>query len=80
MDVADLPGSDGTHPDDVSEELRRGLERLSDEQRSLIYMKHTQGMKCRQIAEATHLPLGTITAGLARAYAKLRSIIKPQED
>jgi RNA polymerase sigma-70 factor (ECF subfamily) len=80
VDVADLPDSDQTNPDDASDQLQRALERLSDKQRSLIYMKHTQGMKCRQIAEATDLPLGTVTAGLARAYAKLRSAIKPQED
>jgi len=80
MDVADLPDRIETNPDDVSEELQRALERLTDEQRSLVYMKHTQGLKCRKIAEATHMPLGTVTAGLARAYAKLRSIIKPQEN
>jgi RNA polymerase sigma-70 factor (ECF subfamily) len=49
------------------------LERLSDRERSLILMKHTEGMTCREIAERLGSPLGTVTAALSRAYAKLRS-------
>lgn len=55
------------------------LERLSDTERSLIYLKHTEGLKCREIAERTGKPLGTVTAALARAYAKLRGELGGQE-
>jgi len=48
------------------------LELLSDRERSLILMKHTEGLKCREIAERLGTPTGTVTAALSRAYAKLR--------
>ena len=56
-------------------EIEAALERLPEEQRSLIYLKHTRGLKCREIARITGQPLGTVTANLARSYQKLREIL-----
>jgi RNA polymerase sigma factor (sigma-70 family) len=71
-DAAGEPDVPAAAPDDLSDRLELALGRLSDGERGLIYMKHTQGMRCREIAEATGRPIGTVTAALARAYAKLR--------
>jgi RNA polymerase sigma-70 factor (ECF subfamily) len=57
---------------DASEEIESMLEQLTDDQRSLIYMKHVGGLRCREIAEQTGKPLGTVTAALSRAYKSLR--------
>lgn len=64
---------DAAHPG-VAGELRELLDALSDDERTLIYLKHTEGLKCREIAERLGKPLGTVTAALARAYAKLRDM------
>ena len=64
---------DAAHPG-AAVELRELLDALSDGERTLIYMKHTEGLKCREIAERLGKPLGTVTAALARAYAKLRDM------
>jgi RNA polymerase sigma-70 factor (ECF subfamily) len=53
------------------------LERLADDERGLIQMKHTERLTCREIAERTGKPIGTVTAALSRAYAKLRSDLGP---
>ncbi len=63
-----------------SEWLEGALERLDDAERGLIFMKYTQGLKCREIAETTGMPLGTVTGTLARAYSKLRSFMRKQGD
>ncbi len=72
----DMPRTDAA---ERAERLHRALERLGDAERSLIYMKHTRGLKCREIAEATGMPLGTVTAALSRAYARLRRAWQEQE-
>jgi RNA polymerase sigma-70 factor (ECF subfamily) len=56
-------------------ELSDVLELLSDRERSLILMKHTEGLTCREIAERLGTPVGTVTAALSRAYAKLRMLL-----
>ena len=58
---------------DATEEIEQMLEHLTDDQRSLIYMKHVGGLRCREIAEQTGKPLGTVTAALSRAYKSLRA-------
>jgi RNA polymerase sigma-70 factor (ECF subfamily) len=67
------PDPDVAHPW-AAVELRELLDALSDDERTLIYMKHTEGLKCREIAERLGKPLGTVTAAMARTYAKLRGI------
>jgi RNA polymerase sigma-70 factor (ECF subfamily) len=49
------------------------VEQLSDAEQALLHMKHTRGLRCREIAEQTGRPVGTITATLSRIYAKLRT-------
>ncbi len=42
-------------------------------------MKHTEGLKCREIAERLGTPVGTVTSALTRAYAKLRDHLTEAE-
>ena len=58
--------------EEIFETVRQAVDALEEPDRELIYLKHTAGMKCREIAEVTGLPLGTVTSALARAYQKLR--------
>ena len=48
-------------------------ERLSNEEQALLYMKHTRGLRCREIAQETGRPIGTVTAALSRIYVRLRA-------
>jgi RNA polymerase sigma-70 factor, ECF subfamily len=52
--------------------IRDAVETLDEADREVIYLKHTSGLKCRQIADATGRPLGTVCSSLAKAYQKLR--------
>jgi RNA polymerase sigma-70 factor (ECF subfamily) len=48
------------------------VEQLSDAEQALLTMKHAHGLRCREIAEQTGQPTGTVTAALSRIYGKLR--------
>ena len=58
--------------EEVFEAVREAVDSLEESDRELISLKHTAGMKCREIAEVTGRPLGTVTSALARAYQTLR--------
>ncbi|HUU60758.1 MAG TPA: sigma-70 family RNA polymerase sigma factor [Phycisphaerae bacterium] len=62
-----------------SQQLEHALCSLKNDEQSVIYMKHTQGLKCREIADRTGRPLGTVTSTLTRAYAKIRSFMETQD-
>ena len=64
--------------DPLSAELESALDMLSDAERGLIYLKHAQGLTCREIAELEGKPLGTVTGTLARAYERLRSRLQAE--
>ena len=49
------------------------VDQLDDDEQALLHMKHTRGLRCREIADETGRPIGTITAKLSRIYAKLRA-------
>lgn len=52
--------------------IRDAVASLDPADREVIHLKHTSGLKCRQIADATGRPLGTVCSNLAKAYQKLR--------
>ncbi len=66
----DCPGEDQTI------ELRKAISLLNDFEAAVLHLKHTEGLRCRQIAERLGSPLGTVTATLSRAYGKLRITIE----
>ena len=78
-DLSDRPDPRSDSSDDLSLALDKALDGLDDAERALIYMKHTRGLKCREISEATGEPVGTVTARLSRAYGRLRSLMRKQE-
>jgi RNA polymerase sigma-70 factor (ECF subfamily) len=56
----------------LSSLLQEQLQKLPDETRRLLEMKHHEGKTCEQIATATGRPVGTIKSLLARTYKSLR--------
>jgi RNA polymerase sigma-70 factor (ECF subfamily) len=54
-------------------DLRHAMVALNDFEAVVLQLKHTKGLRCRQIGEQLGRPIGTVTAALSRAYAKLRA-------
>ena len=57
---------------DAKLDLSAMLEQLSDEHRQVIILRELQGMTYEQMAEALHVPKGTIESRLYRARDELR--------
>jgi DNA-directed RNA polymerase specialized sigma24 family protein len=68
--VVEAPPADGP-PD-----LRPALDTLNDFEAAVLHLKHTDGLRCQQIAARLGKPVGTVTAALSRAYAKLRAALR----
>ena len=60
--------------------LEEGLAALSDDTRTLLDMKHRQGMKCEEIAATLNQPVGTIKSQLSRTYKLLRTRLTAAEE
>jgi RNA polymerase sigma-70 factor (ECF subfamily) len=57
--------------------LRTHLEKLPEETRRLLELKHQDGKTCEEIAAVTGRPVGTIKSLLARTYKLLREALAP---
>jgi RNA polymerase sigma-70 factor (ECF subfamily) len=78
-----------TTPDDVVEEawiderrqqVRRALERLSQEHRQVIELTYFGGMTQAQAARATGIPLGTVKSRTLAAMRRMREALSPEDD
>ena len=58
-----------------SESLSRAIQRLSDEQKTLIMLRFGQGLQIGQIAAMLNIAKGTVKSRLHRALARLREIL-----
>ncbi len=58
-----------------SDSLSKAIERLSDEQKTLIMLRFGQEMKIEQIAAILNIAEGTVKSRLHRALARLREIL-----
>jgi RNA polymerase sigma-70 factor (ECF subfamily) len=57
------------------DEMERGLERLSLEQRTAVVLHYYLGLSHSEIAEATGQPLGTVKSRLSRALDALQAAL-----
>jgi RNA polymerase sigma-70 factor (ECF subfamily) len=58
-------------------ELELHLQRLPQETRRLLELKHRLGKTCAEIAAETGRPVGTVKSLLARTYKSLRQALAP---
>jgi RNA polymerase sigma-70 factor, ECF subfamily len=56
-------------------DLRRALDRLPEEQRSVILLVGVEGMRYEEVAEVFDVPVGTIRSRLSRGREALRRLI-----
>jgi len=60
----------------LSEELEASLNKLTEEQRRLIWLADVEGVSYNEIAEMLDAPVGTIRSRLHRAHKQLRSVFE----
>jgi RNA polymerase sigma-70 factor (ECF subfamily) len=58
--------------DSRSQVLLSLIERLPEQERLVVTMRYFDGHRTQEIADATGIPLGTVTKQLSRAYERLR--------
>lgn len=56
--------------------LRRALEKLKEDERSLVYLKEMAGMEVAELARIFGLPVGTVKSRLFRAREALKKILE----
>jgi RNA polymerase sigma-70 factor (ECF subfamily) len=61
-------------------DLKRGLVRLPEEQRSILWSIGVNGMKYEEAAQAYSTPIGTIRSRLSRARQALNAILQGEGD
>jgi RNA polymerase sigma factor (sigma-70 family) len=62
--------------DEESKLVRQAMERLPDEFREVLVLRHVEGLSYKEIADVAHLAPGTVMSRLARARSKLREYLK----
>jgi RNA polymerase sigma-70 factor (ECF subfamily) len=71
-DLDDGPGEDVLERALLVWQVSAALERLTPEHRQVIRLAHFQGMRLREIAELTGLPLGTVKSRVSYALRGMR--------
>ncbi len=56
------------------------VDRLPDDERTLIGLRHFEGFSMSEIADITSSPLGTVTKKLSRIHRTLKEIISEEEE
>lgn len=75
------PQGDPAHEPAVAQriDLDRALSQLAPDVRLCIALAYGERMSHREIAEATHLPLGTVKSHVTRGAARLRILLSAYE-
>ena len=63
--------------DEQSNVVRQAIDRLPDEFREILVLRHLEGLSYKKIADVAQLAPGTVMSRLARARAKLKEFLKP---
>lgn len=58
--------------------VREAINRLPDEFREILVLRHLEGLSYKEIADVAQLAPGTVMSRLARARAKLKEYLKPR--
>ncbi len=72
----DRPVEAGLERADISEALNAALERLDEQARGMVLLRHFGQMSFREIAEVFECPLGTVLAKVHRALKALREMME----
>jgi RNA polymerase sigma-70 factor, ECF subfamily len=76
-DLARIPDPHNSHYDDTGEILRKALDKLTPEFRSVVVLRFFEEYSIREIADILSIPQGTVLSRLARSQKKLKEILTP---
>ncbi len=65
---------------ELSRAIRRGIQALVEDQRTVIVLSDVEGFSYEEIAQVTGMPMGTVKSRLSRARAHLRDFLLEQRD
>ena len=71
-----FPAADSLATEEDKIVLRACLERLSDEERQIVVLHAESGMKHREIAQITDMPLPTVLSKYHRAIKKMKQFLE----
>ncbi len=60
----------------LKENIKKGLEVLTEVQRKVFILKNSQGLKIREVAQVLKLSEGTVKSHLNRAFEKLKTVLE----
>ena len=78
----DIPDRESPSPATLLEQaeenklVRQALDRLPDEFREILVLRHMEGLSYKEIADVAQLAPGTVMSRLARARGKLKEFLK----
>jgi RNA polymerase sigma factor (sigma-70 family) len=72
-----VDGAKAMHDNIRLEEVNRAMNRLSDQQRTIISLVALEGMSYKDVAATLEIPVGTVMSRLARARAMLTEYLNP---
>jgi RNA polymerase sigma-70 factor (ECF subfamily) len=76
---SDAPGPDArAATSEEGEMVRRALLQLPEMYRTVIILRHFEGLKLAKIAEVLEIPEGTVNSRMAEALARLSRILEPR--
>jgi RNA polymerase sigma-70 factor (ECF subfamily) len=61
-----------------AELVREALMQLAENYRSVLVLRHYEGLKLREIAQVLEIPEGTVNSRMAEALSQLTRILEPQ--
>jgi RNA polymerase sigma-70 factor (ECF subfamily) len=70
--VAGTPATPGTSSADLARVLAEAVARLPEGQREAVHLRFAEGLSLAEIAEALHVPVGTVKSRLSLAMKALR--------
>jgi len=77
LDVADPRGQGSEESRDLRSVLSRGVDRLSERQRTIFIMRHYNQLKNEEVAESLGISLGTVKSLHFKAIRNLRAFLGP---
>ncbi len=64
---------------ETQDALRRAIDQLTEEQRSVLVLSEIQGMKYQEISEVLGIPVGTVKSRMHAALERLKELLEETE-
>lgn len=73
FDAGAVTGASTSQPDEERNDLRKGLDRLTESKRVVLLLAEVEGFTCEEIASMLDVPVGTVWTRLHHARREMRA-------